>query len=179
MPLHKCPKPEVLLELVTIPRELSLISQLCLRLHLIGCRECQAKTKAIRKSWEACINPEPDITSSLVRVYSRLKSDETLVLAGWKLGRTHRQGNGLANALFGGGWLFRGGVALGIASVGFMLLLNPFRPTPVPEARMTSQDTLREIPFMQFRVKDRNSVKVHYLQPELLQTIEFETASAE
>ena len=164
----KCPGQEKLLEFFTIPQEINLVKRGLLNYHLIKCESCAKKLQTLKQNWNQYFSPEPDVTSSLMRVYSRLQKDETLILKGWKLSET-RQAKNLTGILFNGGWLFRGAVSIALAAV-------------VISVVMTQQNENKEInnisqtpPLAQIRLENKNGVKVHYLQPELLQSIEFET----
>ena len=180
MRLQKCPKPEALLELLTIPRELSFRERALLRSHALFCRSCQEKLKGIKQNWENYSNPEPDITPSLLRVYNRLQNDETLIFQGWKLGQKPKPNRNIIHWLFEEGWAMRGAVTTAAAAVIIFTVVTFMQPeSPSPEPRFASTEVAEEVPYMQFRFKDKNNVQVHYVQPELLQTIEFETASGE
>ena len=61
----------------------------------------------IKTKWDAYFSPEPELTSSLIRVYSRLQNDETLILKGWKLSE-QRPTKSLGHRLLAEGWLFAG-----------------------------------------------------------------------
>jgi hypothetical protein len=163
-----CPSQEELLEFHTIPQELALFQSIKMKQHLFFCEGCTEKLKTLKYNWEQYFSPEPDITSSLMRVYSRLQKDETLILKGWKLNESRPQRN-LSGTLIHGGWLFRGAISIVLAVI-------------VISVAMTQQNSVKEVttasqthPLAQIRLEDKNGVKVHYLQPELLQTIEFET----
>ncbi len=165
---RKCPKQEKLLEFFTIPQEISFFESSSIKIHLLSCQSCSQNLAHLKSNWEQYFSPEPDITSSLMRVYSRLQKDETLILKGWKLNETRTQRN-LSGQLIHGGWLFRGAVSLALAAVVLSVVItqqndsketNPLAPTQ---------------PLAQIRQENKNGVKVHYLQPELLQTMEFET----
>lgn len=164
----KCPTQEKLLEFHTIPQEINFFQRGRIKYHLLSCEPCTEKLKTLKAHWQQYFSPEPDITSSLMRVYSRLQKDETLILKGWKLNET-RTHNNLRGILFSGSWLFRGAISVALAAV-------------VLSVVMTQQNNSREVntsnpaqPLAQIRLENKNGVKVHYLQPELLQTIEFET----
>jgi hypothetical protein len=180
--LLNCPKPEKLLELFTIPGEISLRQRAVTKTHAFFCADCQQKLTHLKKSWEHYFKPEPDITSSLLKVYSRLQKDETLILKGWKFGEAPRK-RGVGHFLFKEGWFFRGAVGLSMASLIAFVTVGPVGN----RAQHHDEDGLVEryrsaqtdLPVVQIRQEDKDRVKVHYLQPELLQTIEFETTSAE
>ena len=113
--------------------------------------------------------------SSLLRVYSKLQNDETLVLKGWKLNdsairQKHQQRAALPK------WLFHGGVAVASLSIVLLAVSSRFSPTENGKELHNAMNNLNNsLPYAQIRIEDRNRVKVHYVQPELLQTIEFET----
>ena len=187
-----CPKNEEILEYVSIAKELSTVRLAKMKMHLKVCSECHRKHEVISSQWAKFFQPEPDITSSLLRVYSRLQKDETLVLKGWKLNdprllsgrwqwplRSARARNAVRNF----GWA--GGMVSAVAAAWAMVVWLPsyrgdFRGA---EARMGLSNAAASftipkpihVPFAQIRVQDKNRVQVHYVQPELLQTIEFET----
>lgn len=165
----KCPKQETLLELLTIPQELSFLNRLLLKLHTKGCLRCREVAESIQSSLTTYFNPEPDIASSLIRVYSRLQRDETLILSGWKLpefSATKQQA--WKRYLWSGGWLFRGAVLTGLG----LLILVLIQKDPSPSKAILQR---AEAPFAQVRFEDSNRVRVHYVRPELLHSIEFET----
>lgn len=164
----KCPKQETLLEFYTIPLEINVFRRTAIKLHLVSCRGCSEKLNTLKASWENYFSPEPDITSSLMRVYSRLQKDETLILKGWKLNETKHKKN-IGSFLIHGGWLFRGSVSLALAFVVLSVVISQQNETKEINASTSSK------PLAQIRQENKNGVKVHYLQPELLQTIEFET----
>lgn len=164
----KCPGQEKLLEFFTIPQEMNLAKKGLIKYHLFRCESCTTKLNNLKMNWAQYFSPEPDVTSSLMRIYSRLQKDETLILKGWKLNETRHQ-KSLTGILFNGGWLFRGAVSVALAAVVLSVI-------------MTQQDDIKEnnsvsnpTPLAQIRLENKNGVKVHYLQPELLQSIEFET----
>jgi hypothetical protein len=121
-------------------------------------------------AWNGYFQPEPEIASSLLKVYSRLQRDETLILKGWKLGDFRSPRPSFAK-LFLLSWGFPTGIAV---AAGFFAVV--FSPAFRSSAEQT-QVSLREapVPLAPIRIRDRNSVKVHYVQPELLHSMEFET----
>lgn len=163
-----CPKSEDFLELVSIPEELSLISKLGLRAHLSFCSSCKSCFESTQLAWTNFLKPEPEITSSLLKVYSQLQNDETLILKGWKLGNQKRTKE-LSGFLFNEGWLFRGGVFLSLGILVGVIAFSTLSQKPL------EKEALPLGPLAQIRQQEKNKVKVHYLQPELLHTIEFET----
>lgn len=164
----KCPGQEKLLEFFTIPREMNLATRGLLKYHLVKCEKCARKLHSLKQNWSEYFSPEPDVTSSLMRVYSRLQKDETLILKGWKLNET-RQTKSFSGVLFNGGWLFRGAISVALAAVILSVIV-----TQQNESKDNSSVS-QPPPLAQIRLEDKNGVKVHYLQPELLQSIEFET----
>jgi hypothetical protein len=163
-----CPKPEEFLELVSVPEELSWGSRFSLRTHLGICAHCRSSFETTQIAWKSFLKPEPEITSSLLKVYSRLQNDETLILKGWKLGNQRRKKE-LKGFLFNEGWLFRGGVFLGLGIIVGIVTFSTLSQKPL------EKENLYLGPLAQIRQQEKNKVKVHYLQPELLHTIEFET----
>ena len=182
MRLLKCPKPEALFEYVSIAHELSIREKAPTWLHLKTCTDCQEKSSAIARKWDSLLSPEPDITSSLLKVYSRLQRDETLILKGWKLGETRQQRRNETRLL--SDWAFRGTIAASLLGViafigwsqlnsnrdGGKELINASAPLLSPSQPV--------VPFAQIRIEDKNRIKVQYVQPQLLQTMEFETTNA-
>ncbi len=168
-----CPSAEALLETVSIPGEMSRWALLKTKTHLFRCVPCQEKLNHLRTTWNSFFQPEPEVASSLMRVYSRLQRDETLILKGWKLSDIRGARPSTAR-LFVRSWGFPTGiaVALGLSVVFFS---PAFRPAEVTEdvAAVTSPN----IPLSPIRTRDRNSVKVRYVRPQLLQSMEFETVS--
>lgn len=175
MPLLKCPDSDSLFEYVTIPTEMRAWNRAGMRAHAFVCPPCQQKIKAIQEKWDAYFTPEPDVTASLIKVYSRLQRDETLVLKGWKLGGVQRP-KSLRESVVAQGWLFRGSVAASLAAVAFVLV-SPQLKSEKEAAMVSATPQAAQLPLARFRVEDKNSIKVHYVQPELLQSIEFETVS--
>ncbi len=177
--LLNCPKPEKLLELFTIPAEISFRQRTLTKTHAFFCADCQQRLSHMKKNWGQFFKPEPDITPSLMNVYSRLQKDETLILKGWKFGEAPRK-RGAAHFLFKEGWLFRGSVGLGMAAVVGFLAIGPGMRKPMEEDGLVERykSAKADVPLFQIREENKDRVKVRYLQPELLQTIEFETTSA-
>lgn len=167
---RNCPNPEVLLETISIPREMGRWNLLKVKLHASRCRPCQQGLARLKMTWNGYFQPEPEIASSLVKVYSRLQRDETLILKGWKLGDFRSLRPSIAR-LFLRSWGFPTGIAVALGF--FAVVFSPAFRTSVEEPQLAS---VREsIPLSPIRVRDRNSVKVHYVQPELLHSMEFET----
>lgn len=170
MRLFKCPEQDLLLEYHSIRQEIPLFKRTCLHVHLTSCAPCRQRVERIESMWKAYFKPEPDITSSLLSVYSKLQTDETLILKGWKLGEAKRKKN-WGGVLFQEGWLFRGAISFGVfALLGLAVFSQLTTETPVQPLVAQSK-----APLAQIRVEDKNTLKVHYLEPQLLQTIEFET----
>lgn len=163
-----CPDQELLLEFITIPQEVNLKSRLLLSLHLKTCTRCQEQSDSVQKKWNSYFKPEPEITSSLIKVYSKLKQDETLILKGWKLGDTesHSKKSQLTS-----NWLFRGAIA---ASLLLVFSFALFQTNNSNSGLSASNDNT--VPYAQIRLEEKNRVKVQYMKPELLQTVEFETS---
>lgn len=173
MPFLRCPDSETLFEFISIPKEISRLRWAILKLHASGCKPCQARIHSIRSAWQAYFTPEPDVTTSLMKVYSRLQNDQTLVLKGWKLGEFRSQRD-LGSWLFKGGWLFRGGVSFGIVAILVVVIFSQMQTEKSTE-KVASNLTL--MPVAQFRFEDGERTKVRYVKPELLQSVEFETTS--
>lgn len=171
----KCPKPDSLFEFVSIPSEVSAWNRMSIKVHAFACPPCQEKMDGIQAKWNAYFTPEPDITSSLIKVYSKLQKDETLVLKGWKLAGA-QPAPSWRSSFLKQGWLFRGGVSLGLGSMAVLLVATQVKSDKVPMTATVHRSA--QVPLAQFRVEDKNSIKVHYVQPELLQSMEFETTSA-
>jgi hypothetical protein len=175
----KCPKQEALFEFISIPDELSRWERFRTQWHTRSCASCQEQMQAIRSTWESYFTPEPDVTSSMMRVYSRLQSDETLILKGWKLSE-FRPARAPLRAR--ANWAFRIGASFAAALLLVVFAAPQWRALhPVADAAAPVPVAANEhLPFAQIRVedKDNNRVQVHYVQPELLQSVEFETTSA-
>lgn len=169
----KCPNSESLFELVSIPDEMSLARRSKLKFHMIKCGACQDKIKSIRGRWETYLTPEPDITSSLINVYSKLKTDETLILKGWKLG-DFRPVARTQSPWLAGGWLFRGGIAVSVGALVVVLVMAQIKSGEQNLIASRSSTT----PYAQFRMEDKNRIQVRYVQPELLESIEFQTVDS-
>ena len=170
-----CPNQESLLEFVSIPDELSFLLKLGFRVHLSVCRKCRKTAQQIEAKCQTYFHPQPEVTSSLLRVYSRLQKDETLVLKGRKLAELRTGPRSWNELLFSGGWLFRGGV---VGTMAVLVLLVIAQLGSDSHRERLNQNQAVKVPLAQFRIEDRNTVKVHYVQPELLQSMEFETTSA-
>jgi hypothetical protein len=149
------------------------LSRMRVRVHLVHCRECASAVEDIERQWNSYFSQNQDITPSLIRVLGRLKQDETLILKGWKLDRPPRVS--MTHPLLNGGWLFRGAVATGLAGMTFLFVSNSIRSNSVPPLVSTPQSA--QLPLAQIRQTEKNGVRVHYVQPELLQSVEFETTS--
>ncbi len=172
MRLLNCPKTEGLLEFVSIPKEISLTRRLKHKLHLSTCQNCRERSQILEKKWSAFFTPEPEVTSSLLRVYSSLQKDETLILKGWKLSKSQPRKSFSPLVWLAEGWLFRGGVVAALVGVFSLVLWGRYSGMDRGKELSNAAAT---IPFAQIRMEDKNRIKVHYIQPELLQSIEFET----
>lgn len=166
--LLSCPDQELLLEFVTIPQEIGLRKRLLLKAHLKACAKCEKQAVNVQKKWNSYFQPQPEITSSLIKVYSRLKTDETLILKGWKLGSETARSR---TPVIPSGWLFRGAVVSGVTIAGVFLALTQFGHEDKDAALNQNK-----VPFAQLRLEEKNRVKVQYMKPELIQTVEFETS---
>lgn len=175
MSLLSCPKQERLLEYVSVPDEMSFTARTTLRAHLSVCGKCRETAETVRQKCEAYLNPAPDITSSLLKVYSRLQNDETLILKGWKLSDVQTARPTRERALRSG-WAFRGGLAFAVLLLMVSVLVSQFQSGTTE--MVAERHAVPKVPLAQIRIEDRNTVKVHYVQPELLQSMEFETTSA-
>lgn len=170
----KCLKSEELLEFVSISKELSLLSRLSTRFHVLTCKKCSVKREEIQAMWDSYLTPQPDITSSILSVYSRLQKDETLILKGWKLGESHARRESWFSYFVNEGWVFRSAVSMGVAAAFAFVIATKLGVNQQSEVTLPSA-SLPKSPLAQIRVQEKNRVKVHYMEPELLQTIEFET----
>jgi hypothetical protein len=171
--LRNCPSPELLLEVVSIPNEMSKWSLLNVRAHTLFCSQCEKTQAGLKATWEAYFQPQPEIASSLLKVYSRLQRDETLILKGWKLTDLRSQATSPVR-LFFRSWGFPSGIAVALGL--FSVFYSPDLPTSGDDSRVAQKQS-QSVPLSAIRVRDRNSVKVHYVQPELLHSMEFETVS--
>ena len=169
----KCPSQEKLLSYETIPDETSRILRFWITLHLNFCHPCSETRQRIRNTWNAYFSQDLDVTSSLIRVLGNLQKDETLILKGWKLGGSRRRT--LSDSLLRQGWLFRGAVSLGLAGITFIFVWSSVRSNS--EMALRPQPQSGTIPLAEIREDDKIGIKVHYVQPQLLQSIEFETTS--
>lgn len=172
--LHKnCPKTERLLEMLSIPTEMGTLNRWKVKTHTLRCTDCQTKISSLQQTWNAYFQPEPEIATSLLRVYSRLQRDETLILKGWKLGEFRSQRISPVHA-FLRSWGFPTGiaVALGVATVVFSPAFQP-----VQETQVAVQAPIP--PRSAIRVREGNAVRVRYAQPQLLHSVEFETVATQ
>jgi len=174
---RSCPKEERLLELASVAAEMRRTERLRLKWHLSGCADCRTQVDELRMAFESYLAPEPDIATSLLRVYGKLQADQTLLLKGWKLNET-RQTTDWKSVLFNRGWLFRGGLAVAGLAVAWGVWFAPGSTNtamaPLPQA---PPDSIGAPPWAQIRIEDRNSVRVHFVRPELVHSSEFETVS--
>lgn len=175
---RSCPKEERLLELASVAAEMPRTERLRLQWHLAGCASCRTQVDELRLAFESYLAPEPDVASSLLRVYGRLQTDQTLVLKGWKLNET-RAAADWKSVLFRRGWLFRGGLAAAGMVVAWGVWLGPGGAGTLANAPIPQQppESIGAPPWAQMRIEDRNSVRVHFVRPELVHSSEFETVS--
>lgn len=169
-----CYKAESLLEYISLPEQVGMFQTFQIRRHLKGCADCRKIEVRVRSECAAYFAPEPEITTSLLRVYSKLQKDETLILKGWKLDT--RQAPTTRQTLVNGGWLFRGGLALASLVVVGLVVFNSGNNEDSDRLARRQQEP--KPPMAQIRIEQPGRVKVHYVEPELLQTMEFETTSA-
>jgi hypothetical protein len=163
------------LEGVSIPGELPFWSQFLLKTHVRFCASCERKQLSLKSTWESYFQPDPEVATSVLRVYSRLQKDETLILKGWKLGDFRSQKRSGNLHFFLRTWGFPTGIA---AALGFFALFySPAFQSEGDKTQLASRPAL-SVPPSQVRVRDKNSVKVHYVQPELIHSMEFETVSS-
>ena len=165
--VRHCPLPEQLLEFVSIADEISLARKLQVQFHLWRCDRCQTTLDSLQQQWKAALLPEMDTTRSLLSVYGRLQRDETLILKGWKLNTARRPTHKVSTHLLREGWVFRGLILTGLTIAVLSLV---FRVGPVAQPLRQERT-----PLAQIRIKEKDRVKVHYVEPELLQSMEFET----
>ena len=180
MSRRSCPKEERLLELASVAAEMPRTERWRLRWHLSGCAPCRTQVDELRAAFESYLAPEPDVATSLLRVYGRLQADETLVLKGWKLNET-RTPTSWRSILLQRGWLFRGGLTAAGLMVAWGVWIAPgtgTSPTAMAPIPQQPPDTsLVPPPWAQLRIENGNSVRVHYVRPELVHSSEFETVS--
>ncbi len=169
--LQSCPSTERLLESISFPGERGFLSLARLKAHTFGCRSCKKNLNELRDTWKNTFQPEPEIATSLLRVYSRLQRDETLILKGWKLEDLLNK-RPSSSRLFLRTWAFPAGVAF--AAIVSVLWFSPYFGSQETEIAATKQS---QVPLSSIRVRDGNAVRVHYVQPELLHSMEFETVS--
>jgi hypothetical protein len=174
--LLSCPNTESLFEAISIPDEMSRVKRAAVHLHTLRCAACRERVSSLRAQWDAYFKPEPDITSSLMKVYSSLQNDETLILKGWKLSpaRAERR-TGISRAQKG--WLFGGGFSLALAAIFVVIGVTGVKLGHPDAAPVSPWTQAAKAPLAQIRFEDENRVKVQYVQPELLQSIEFETSA--
>jgi hypothetical protein len=174
MRLLNCPKQETLFQVVTIPHEVGFWSKALVRIHTSTCPQCKASCSQMEKRWQGVFSPEPELTSSLLKVYSRLQTDETLILKGWKLGSVGTRRRGAGEWLLASGWLFRGSVAFGLTTVVTLFVWSQFG---LDQRTKEVNNASTPLPYVQIRTEDTNRIKVQYVQPELLHSLEFETSN--
>ncbi len=176
MPRLKCYKPESLLEYISLPEQVGFWQTFQIKRHLKGCADCRKIETRVRSECAAYFAPEPEITTSLLRVYSKLQKDETLILKGWKLD-TGKRTPTARQRLVNGGWAFRGGLALASLVMVGLVVSNSGLNNNDDSERLARRSEPKP-PMAQIRIEQPGRVKVHYVEPELLQTMEFETTSA-
>ncbi len=171
---RSCPSTEQLLEGVSIPGELPFWSHLLLKAHVRFCEACERKQLSLKSTWESYFQPDPEVATSVLRVYSRLQKDETLILKGWKLGDFRSQKRNGNVHFFLRTWGFPTGIAaaLGVSALFYSPAFQG------QDDRLVSRPS-PSVPLSQVRVREKNSVKVHYVQPELIHSMEFETVSSQ
>ncbi|GEM_PF-1397335 len=182
--LLKRPSSEELFEFISIPQELSWLKRNKIALQIRLDSKLNAQVEKLRDTWTSYFKPEPDVMDSVMRVYSKLRSDETVILKGWKLCQAHAVVRPKRD-YSSWGVVGTAGVA---AAVGAIVLFTGERGQGGYEAA-NGEGGLRTVqmmsapieikrtkaPLARIRTQDRNSVQVQYVQPELLQSIEFET----
>lgn len=170
MLLRNCPEKTRWLEYISIPHEMSFFQRSAMRLHGSKCEPCLTTIAALQKEWNSLFSGDGDLTPSLMRVLSKLKNDETLILKGWKLGNVKPRVS--TRQMVRSGWVFRGAISIALVAVVSLVMLRQ-RDTAESSAQ-TGQSLLRK-PLAQFRFENQNGIKVHYVQPELVESIEFRT----
>lgn len=171
--MRNCPSNETLLESLSIPGEIGRFRLWKLKFHTLRCQPCQKNVARLRETWDAYFQPSPEVASSLLRVYSKLQRDETLILKGWKLDDFLSR-RPSSTQLFLRAWGFPTGIAVALGL--FAVFYSPFFRAS-EEAVEYAAAPQPQVPLSPIRVRDRNSLKVHYVQPELLHSMEFETVS--
>ncbi len=164
--LINCPKNEKILEFITIKESIPIFKKIAMCIHLMFCKVCSEKKKVFTKEWENLTEPSYDITKSLLRIFSRLQNDETLILQGWKLGKIPRKRwvPFLISPRF-------------VLVATFLLAIAIFVIFKNGTGKVYTLKSEDHLPYIKYRFQDKNKVTVHYIEPELIQTVEFETSS--
>jgi len=166
--LFKCPSKDAWLEWVSTPQSISLLKKFYFRTKLTICSHCQETEASVKKLWMQFSEPEPDLTDSLIRVFHKLQKDETLVLKGWKLNEPPLKKRAPVIPLR---WV-------GVATAATMLFVSAWwLQSQQPVHKPIASRAFTTFPKAQIRRQENNTVKVHYIQPELVETLEFETDS--
>lgn len=186
MQFRRPPSTDEIFRFVSIPDEMTFVQRAHLYVWKTCNRDVRNQVTEIQSRWNACFHPEPDVTDSVMRVYSKLATDETLILKGFKIGASRARTSHRLDTNFG--WFnWKVGVFGGVPIALFIVLFwtpTMDRPEPGDLALVTpvSSGTFQgirnsDIPLARIRVQERNTVRVKYVQPELLQSVEFETTS--
>ena len=173
MRLLSCPNSETLFEYVSIPEEMGKLNRATLRLHAFSCKCCAGKIKSLEQKWAMTFSPEPDISSSLMNVFARLQNDETLILKGWKLSDARKRAASQPRPSLSSSWAVRGTMVAGFAAVFGVIAWSQLSL----EKSTNFIDAASTLPYARIRTEDNNHIKVQYVQPELLHSVEFETNS--
>lgn len=162
-----CLNSDSLFKYFSVRNEIKFFEKTKIFFHLRKCSQCEFKYKTIQNTWNEYFTPEPEIASSLVKIYAKLQRDETLILKGWKL-ENFTQNYKLNHWLFNRGWLYYGGVPTALAAVITFLAVSQNAKNQPLVAKQTP-------PYAQIRYEDNNKVNVIYVKPELLHRVEFQT----
>lgn len=170
--LKNCPSKEKILEFSCFSGALSFFEKLSIKMHLFHCQKCKEKNAEAFSHWQNVFHLKNDFqTESLLNVYSRLQKDETLILKGWKLENPTFRGSerfALSKTLNVGLAV----ITLVVISTFTFLGTNIFRtPNQVYSLKEAPRNTLQA----KVKIKDRNRVQTHYLEPQLIRMVEFET----
>jgi hypothetical protein len=186
----KRPNAEELFEYVSIPQELSVWKRARIALFIRFDPQCRQQVEKMQSTWASYFKPEPDVMDSVMRVYSKLRSDETLILKGWKLCdarpviKPKREFSVFQVLAASGVAASVGAVVLwtGPAGNSGLAVANFEEPSGLQSVQRISnpiQLKRQDPPMARVRIQDRNTIQVHYMQPELLQSIEFETTGGQ
>lgn len=176
MRLLSCPKSDDLFEYVSIPEEMGRARRMGMKIHAMSCDSCDSKISGLRQKWEQTFAPKVDVCSSLMNVYSRLQNDETLILKGWKIGGEARpRARATTSVPLLSSWAFRGTAAAAFATIFGIVIWSQLG---ADRTERNFSDASATLPYARFRTEDPNRVKVQYVQPELLHSVEFETTNA-